>query len=114
MSVREQFVEYVENNLNVEEMPEDIKNYWLAFKTVEEVDKPTFTEHGKMIMEFLQSHYDIDTGFKARDIADGLFVSSRVISGYMRKLVADGYVDKVNQNPVSYVLTNKGKNCEII
>lgn len=114
MSIRGQFVEYVENNLNVEEMPEELKNYWAAFKSVEEVEKPTFTEHGKMIMEFLQEHYDIYTGFKARDIADGLFVSSRVVSGSMRKLVADGYVDKASQNPVSYVLTNKGKNCEII
>lgn len=114
MSIREQFVEYVENHLNVNEMSEDIKSYWEAFKSVEETDKPTFTEHGKMIMEFLQGHYDVDTGFKARDIADGLFVSSRVISGSMRKLVADGYIDKISQNPVSYVLTNKGKNCEII
>ena len=114
MSIREQFVEYVENHMNIDDMPEELKNYCEAFKSVEEVDKPTFTDHGKLIMEYLQSHYDVYTGFKARDIADGLFVSSRVISGSMRKLVADGYVDKVNQNPVSYVLTNKGKNCEII
>ena len=49
----------------------------------------------------------------AKDIAEGLFVSSRTVSGAMRKLVTDGYVEKVGQEPVVYAITEKGKNIEI-
>ena len=40
-------------------------------------------------------------------------VSSRTISGAIRKLVTDGYVEKVGQEPVIYALTEKGKNIVI-
>ena len=52
--------------------------------------------------------------WKAKDIAEGLFISSRGVSGAMRKLVTDGYVEKVGQDPVIYSLTEKGKIVEII
>ena len=31
----------------------------------------------------------------------------------MRKLVTDGFVEKIGQDPVMYSLTEKGKNIEI-
>jgi predicted transcriptional regulator len=31
----------------------------------------------------------------------------------MRKLVTDGFVEKVGQDPVMYILTEKGKNIKI-
>ena len=46
--------------------------------------------------------------------ADGLFISSRTVSGSIRKLVTDGYVEKIGQDPVIYTLTEKGKNKEIV
>ena len=52
--------------------------------------------------------------FKAKDIAEGLFISSRTVSGAMRKLVSDGFVEKVGQDPVIYTITEKGKEIEII
>jgi predicted transcriptional regulator len=48
--------------------------------------------------------------FKAKDIAEGLFISSRAVSGAIRKLVTDGYVEKVGQDPVIYSITEEGKN----
>ena len=51
--------------------------------------------------------------WKAKDVAEGLFISSRAVSGAMRKLVTDGYVEKVGQDPVVYTLTEKGINTEI-
>ena len=54
-----------------------------------------------------------DNLLKARDIAEGLFVSSRTVSGSMRKLVADGFVEKVGQDPAIYTITEKGKNYNI-
>jgi predicted transcriptional regulator len=51
--------------------------------------------------------------FKAKDIAEGLFISSRAVSGAIRKLVTDGYVEKVGQDPTIYSITDKGKNIKI-
>jgi predicted transcriptional regulator len=51
--------------------------------------------------------------WKARDIAEGLFISSRAVSGAMRKLVTDGFVEKVGQDPVIYSITDNGKNINI-
>jgi predicted transcriptional regulator len=42
-----------------------------------------------------------------------MIISSRKISGAIRKLVTDGFVDKYGQNPVIYSLTEKGKNFDI-
>jgi predicted transcriptional regulator len=50
---------------------------------------------------------------KAKEIAEGMFISSRAVSGAMRKLVTDGFVEKVGQDPVMYILTEKGKNINI-
>ena len=47
---------------------------------------------------------------KARDIAEDLFISSRSVSGTMRKLVNDGFCEKIGKDPAIYVLTEKGKN----
>ena len=48
-----------------------------------------------------------------KDIAEGLFISSKSISGAIRKLVTDNYVEKVGENPSVYSITEKGKNIEI-
>jgi predicted transcriptional regulator len=50
---------------------------------------------------------------RAKDIAEGLFINSRAVSGAMRKLVTDGFVEKLGENPVIYSITEKGKNIKI-
>ena len=35
-------------------------------------------------------------------------MTSRTASGAMRKLVTDGYLEKVGENPVVYSITEKG------
>ena len=42
--------------------------------------------------------------FKAKDIGEGLGISSKAVSGSMRKLVKDGYINKVGKEPVIYEL----------
>ena len=37
------------------------------------------------------------------------FLSGRSVSGSMRKLVTDGYVEKISVNPIAYGLTDLGK-----
>ena len=72
-----------------------------------------FTDNGKVILKYLQDNPDI-TSAKAKDIGEGLFISSRAVSGAMRKLVSDGFVEKIGQDPVLYSITEKGKTVEII
>lgn len=118
MNKKQEFLDFVEtliktSHIKEEDIPEGVRIYWEALKTKEEVEKPMFTDNGKLVLQYMKDHLE-ESMFKARDIAEGLFISSRTVSGSMRKLVTDGFVEKVGQDPVVYSLTNKGKEIEII
>jgi DNA-binding MarR family transcriptional regulator len=113
MSKKSEFIEYVEKLVKEEEMSENAKEFWEALKNIKENEKPTFTDNGKLIMKYLQELPEGSPMMKAKEIAEGMFVSSRAVSGAMRKLVTDGFVEKVGQDPVMYILTEKGKNINI-
>lgn len=74
-------------------------------------DRPPFTEAGLDILEYLQTCGG--SNLKAKDIADGMNIASRKVSGAIRKLCTDGYVEKMGQNPVIYNLTEQGKTVDI-
>lgn len=118
MSKKQEFIKFVEEvmdtaHITEADMPENVKLYWnVLLASSLEVDKPLFTDNGKLIMKFLQDHQETPM-WKARDVAEGLFISSRAVSGAMRKLVTDGFVEKVGQDPVIYSITEKGKNIDI-
>jgi predicted transcriptional regulator len=61
----------------------------------------------------LQEHQETRM-WKSKDLADQIELSSRCVSGTMRKLVNDGFCDKIGANPIIYCLTEKGKNYKII
>lgn len=108
MSLKQDFISYVESNFSTNPMPENLTEYWDKFKGGSSGgDKPQFTENGKKILTFLQEHQDTKT-WKSKDIAEGMFIASRTVSGAIRKLVSDGYVEKVGQDPVIYSITEKG------
>ena len=87
-------------------MTDNVKTYIDAL-TDKKAEKPILTDSGKMVLKFLQ---DAEPGvYKAKDIADKLFVSSRNVSGAMRKLVTDQFVEKMGESPVLYSITQKGK-----
>ena len=117
MSKKQEFIDFVENGLmskiNTNDIPDNVKIYWEALKSKEEKEKPMFTDNGKIILSYLKEHPEVST-WKARDIAEGLFISSRTVSGSIRKLVSDGYVEKVSKDPVIYSITDLGKAVEII
>lgn len=75
-------------------------------------NKPAFSEIGLQIVEYMQQGHEKNN--KAKDIAEGMNLPSKKISGAMRKLVTDNYVEKFGQNPVIYSLTEQGKNFDII
>lgn len=109
MSKKQAFIDYVkvlfENN---GEVPADAGEYWQALIAEKDVEKPLFTENGKNVLKFFQEHQETPT-WKAKDVAAEMMISSRSVAGSARKLVADGFLEKVGQDPVFYTLTNKGK-----
>ena len=95
--------EVVEN-----EMTDTIKAYIETLSGTSKEDKPLVTDNGKMILDYMQKTKI--PMMKAKDIGDGLMISGRTASGSLRKLVTDGFVEKVGKDPVIYALTEKGKN----
>ena len=118
MSKKQEFISFVKSmmdelNIGPDSMTENVALYWEAFCSGEgEAEKPALTDNGKLILKYLQDHSETHLA-KARDIAEALFISSRTVSGAMRKLVTDGFVEKIGQDPVMYNLTELGKNIEI-
>lgn len=117
MSKKQEFINFInqvftEYGINSDSMPENVRLYWEVFCGSNDTEKPMFTDNGKLVLQFLKDHQETSL-WKARDIAEGLFISSRTVSGAMRKLVGDGFVEKVGSEPTIYSLTELGKNVEI-
>lgn len=98
-----------EPNKTAELMNDNVKTYIEALKMAseEQKEKPEITDNGKMILGYMQTS-DIQA-LTSKKIAEGIVMSSRGVAGALRKLVTDGYCEKVGQNPSVYVLTEKGK-----
>ena len=113
MSKKQKFIEMVEslisNNVNVA-LDSEALEYFNILKAADiNNDKPKFTENGKLVLKYMQENKDLRNNiFNAKEVGEGLGVSSRTASGAMRKLVTDGYVEKIGTNPVIYSLTVSG------
>ena len=117
MSKKQEFISYVKDLMDATSeypvpMSDEARLYWEAFCGTTETEKPMFTDNGKLILKWMQENTS-DPMLRAKDIAEGLFIGSRAVSGAMRKLVTDGFVEKVGQDPVIYSITEKGKNIKI-
>ena len=112
MTKKENFIEEVlklTNNAPENVFSPDALDFWNGLNAANDPDKPAFTPNGKLVLDYMQKNKDTYNNlFKAKDIGEGLGISSRTASGAMRKLVTDGYVEKVGQDPVVYSLTQKG------
>jgi hypothetical protein len=68
------------------------------------------TEAGEKVLTWMLENEKLHSNvFSAKVIGEGLFIHARSVTGAMRKLIADGYVEKVGQNPVSYSLTDTAR-----
>lgn len=94
-------------------VPDEVQEFYDMLKESQGTssDKQVFTATGLVILEYMQQ-CDSKT-MKAKDIAEGVLLSSRKVSGAMRKLVNDGYVEKFGTNPVNYSITNQGKEIDL-
>lgn len=112
--MKQEFLDFVNALMNAnpkltdELMTESVKAYLNILAEVKE-EKLLITENGKVVLEHLQSNPDILL-WKSKDIAEQLGLASRSVSGTMRKLVNDGFCDKIGKDPIVYTLTEKGKN----
>ena len=105
MSDKEKFIKMVEeliSKIDVSEYPDEMR-YFESLK--EDKSEGWLTDNGQKILSFMQeSKEKYNNLFKAKDIAEGIGTSSKAVSGSMRKLVKDGYVNKVGKEPVIYEL----------
>ena len=117
MTKSEQFLNYfdwlVANCKEPVTIPDEVAEVYnmLKAQSLEVENKIPFTETGMQILEYCQEQNA--KNLKAKDIAEGLEMSSRKVSGAIRKLVSDGYIEKFGQNPVIYNLTEKGRTVNI-
>lgn len=118
MTKQQEFVNWVDSLIANQSHPiepsENVKAYLEAIRTSTiQNEKPEFTNNGRIILKYLQEQ-PFGSMYKAKDIAEQLGIASRSVSGAMRKLVTDGYVEKIGKEPVIYTLTELGKNKEIM
>ncbi len=118
-SKKEIFINEVKAAIDgLEDTPEryfssDALDYWNALQMSGESGRPRFTDNGKLVLTYMQQNKDAYNNlFKAKEIGEGLNISSRTASGAIRKLVNDNFVEKVSSDPVVYSLTDSGVNTD--
>jgi DNA-binding MarR family transcriptional regulator len=108
---KEIFNEETEKTI-IEKYPDifaDAKTYFLGLTISEDKENKKFTDNGKLVLKYMKEHKeDFNNLFKAKDIGEGLSISSRTASGALRKLVSDGYAERMGESPVVYSLTKEG------
>lgn len=116
MNKKIQMIEYISYLLREEalegvtEEDKELIEYWENSFKQELLDyiKPSgkLTEIGSKILIYMQNQKQQNNKkqFTAKNIAEGLFISSRSVSGAMRKMINDGYIIKCSDKPVAYSL----------
>lgn len=91
------------------ELSQEAIEFFEDFKAGKKSSSTGFTENGKKVFEYMKTNYETqDNSFQSKLIGAEIGMTGRSVSGSMRKLVTDGYVEKVGQNPVTYALTAAG------
>jgi len=111
MNEKECFMNCVGELFNNNDIPDEAKAYFEKLKLTSSPAKSKFTENGKNIILFLQSSEK--AAYKAKEIADEMEISSRSVSGACRKLVTDGFIEKIGKDPIVYSLTSLGKDINV-
>ena len=106
MSNKEIFMN--EFNLVKEQFSEEAIAYVESLKTPAK-EKPLFTDTGIKILSWFQNDKP-SSPVTAKEIAEqlGEDFTARKITGAIRKLVTDGYVEKIEGEPTTYAITEKG------
>lgn len=119
MTKREKFINLIQTeifeaenyneNYDAEDW-EDIKSFWEDFKNGKVKNSGPMTENGIKLLAWMQTNEQkMSNLFTSKEAAEELFTSGRSIAGTMRKLINDGYVEKIGKDPVQYSLTEAGR-----
>ena len=117
MTNKEMFIQEVEELIRAEQdiFSEGARAYFEQLKAAPEKEKAPFTENGAKVLIWMQeNHAAYNNIMKAKEIGDGLFCSSRTVSGALRKLITDQYVSKTAGTPTCYSLTDIGMTVEVV
>lgn len=91
----------------------DLLEYLENFEKTPEKKKVLITENGLKILEWMRENEEsFHNDFTAAAIGKGMFTSGRAISGSLRKMVTEGFLEKtiVDKNKTThYSLTSFGK-----
>lgn len=113
MTKKEKFIEFFKDVTADMDLSVEFSDVLDYFNTLcIEKEKPLFTDNGKIILNYLKT-VSYEDAYTSKDIAENLGISTKTISGAIRKLVTDGFVKKVGIDPCSYSITDKGININI-
>ena len=106
------FIETVENFFNAYPLnvPTEALEFFEDYKRGKSSNRKEITDKGIAIILALRENPEWITAKALGEIMD---VSGRSISGSMKKLVEDGYVEKRAGTPSAYKITEKGLTCEL-
>ena len=90
-------------------IPQEAIDFFEDYKK-SNTSKALFTEKGIKIIEALREE---EGWISAKALGEKLDVSGRSISGACRKLISDGYVEKSDDKPAGYRITELGKTCNL-
>ena len=114
MTKKECFINEVSKIIETNPLSADAMDFFNGLQVSGDKEKVKFTENGKLVLRFIQDNKEnYNNLFKAKDIGEGLGISSRTASGAMRKLVTDGYIEKIGADPVVYALTSEGEKVDL-
>lgn len=92
----------------------DALEFFEELKNNKVKNSKTITENGAKLLAWMQENQEkMSNIFTSKEAAEALFTSGRSIAGSMRKLIADGYVEKTGKDPVKYSLTEVGKSYQL-
>lgn len=106
------FIETVENLFNAYPLnvPTEALEFFEDYKRGKSSNRKEITDKGIAIILAMRENSEWITAKALGEIMD---VSGRSISGSMKKLVEDGYVEKRAGTPSAYKITEKGLTCEL-
>lgn len=110
----EDFKNYFNENTKLYEFSESNLKEIINNSNNSNSEKKNFTETGIKILKIMKENEEKYLNiFSAKQLGELLFISPRSISGSMRKLINDNYVEKIKSSGgTSYCLTDEGKNLQ--
>lgn len=91
-------------------IPQEAIDFFEDYKKGKSSNKKIITDKGINIINVMR---ELDNDWiTAKSLSEHMDMTSKSISGSMKKLVIDGFVEKLAGNPASYKLTKKGYNFE--